>query len=205
MVLGSRIKEARISAKLTQEQLATKIGVSRQAVTKWESDKGLPDVENLKQLAKVLNISIDYLLDDNNKLDMNISYEEIDLKQYKYMPNIRGRWLKKVGKKDMVVRERFPQGEVHMLHAEVCLSRSEKVIDFSVGTISRGLFGIPKLINAIKLLGREYYLVNYPDKQFLVKVTDQYIESRRLVSRITEDVFEMEGYKFKNLGLLKGS
>ena len=63
MTFGERLREARKKAGMTQEQLAEVLSVSRQAVTKWESDKGIPDVENLKLIAKVLDVSIDYLLD----------------------------------------------------------------------------------------------------------------------------------------------
>ena len=44
MTLGMKLKQARMDAGLTQEQLAGKLMVSRQAITKWESDKGMPDV-----------------------------------------------------------------------------------------------------------------------------------------------------------------
>lgn len=50
MTLGEKIKEARKQAGLTQEQVAEKLMVSRQAVTKWETDKGIPDIENLKNI-----------------------------------------------------------------------------------------------------------------------------------------------------------
>jgi transcriptional regulator with XRE-family HTH domain len=47
MTLGEKIKKARIENGLTQEQLSEKMMVSRQAITKWEADKGIPDVSNL--------------------------------------------------------------------------------------------------------------------------------------------------------------
>ena len=47
---------------LTQEQLAEKLYVSRTAVSKWELGKGYPNIESLKQLASVLEVSIDELL-----------------------------------------------------------------------------------------------------------------------------------------------
>lgn len=46
--LGEKLKEARKNVGLTQEQLAVKLRVSRQAITKWEADKEMPDIENLK-------------------------------------------------------------------------------------------------------------------------------------------------------------
>ena len=47
MTLGEKIKEARKAAGLSQEQFAEKMNVSRSAVAKWETDKGLPDIGNL--------------------------------------------------------------------------------------------------------------------------------------------------------------
>lgn len=62
MTLGEKLKEARKQAGLSQEQLAEKLGISRSAVAKWETDKGIPDVDNLKALSGLLSVSIDYLL-----------------------------------------------------------------------------------------------------------------------------------------------
>ena len=47
MNLGEKIKERRKQAGLTQEQLAERLNVSRQAITKWETNKGIPDIANL--------------------------------------------------------------------------------------------------------------------------------------------------------------
>ena len=69
MTLGERIKEARKKYGLSQEQLAEKMAVSRSAVAKWEANNGLPDVDNLKALSSVLNISIDYLLNYGKSID----------------------------------------------------------------------------------------------------------------------------------------
>ena len=66
MTLGEKLKEARKKIGLSQEQLAEKLCVSRQAVTKWESDKGMPDIGNLKAIATLLNTSIDYLLGETD-------------------------------------------------------------------------------------------------------------------------------------------
>ena len=64
MTLGEKIRQARRCGGLSQGQLAEKICVSRSAIAKWETDKGLPDVENLKMLARLLHISVDSLLED---------------------------------------------------------------------------------------------------------------------------------------------
>ena len=63
MTFGEKLKEARKKIGLSQEQFAEKLNISRSAVAKWESDIGIPDVSNLKSIAKLLNVSIDSLLD----------------------------------------------------------------------------------------------------------------------------------------------
>ncbi len=62
MDFGDRLKQIRMSQGLSQEQLAEKIGVSRQAITKWETKKGLPDVENMIILAEIFKITLDELV-----------------------------------------------------------------------------------------------------------------------------------------------
>lgn len=62
MTLGETIKHYRSQLNMSQTELGDKIGVSRQAVTKWETDTGIPDINNIKYLAKVFHISIDTLL-----------------------------------------------------------------------------------------------------------------------------------------------
>lgn len=62
MTLGEKLKEERNQTGLSQEKLAEKLNISRSAVAKWERDKGIPDVVNLKSLAHLFNVSIDYLL-----------------------------------------------------------------------------------------------------------------------------------------------
>ena len=82
MTFGEKMKEAHKKAGMTQEQLASVLTVSRQAVTKWKSDKGIPDIENLKLIAKVLDVSIDYLLDEEGSLDLSCTREPINLEDY---------------------------------------------------------------------------------------------------------------------------
>lgn len=64
---GKRLKMLRTKMKLTQKETALKIGVSEQAISKWENGICLPDVCNLKLLASVLKTSVDDLLDVGNE------------------------------------------------------------------------------------------------------------------------------------------
>lgn len=62
MTLGERIKEFRHMKGLSQEGLSEKLNVSRQAITKWESDNGVPDVDNLIALSRLMGITLDELV-----------------------------------------------------------------------------------------------------------------------------------------------
>lgn len=61
MNIAEKIKAARNRAGMSQQELADAIHVSRSAVAKWESDKGLPDIENLKAIAGLFGMTLDEL------------------------------------------------------------------------------------------------------------------------------------------------
>lgn len=61
MSIGKNISELRKRRKLTQSELAGKLGVTEQSVSKWENDVCVPDVSLFPQLAKLFNVSIDRL------------------------------------------------------------------------------------------------------------------------------------------------
>ena len=63
--IGNRISKYRKEKGLTQEELAGKLGVSSQAVSKWENDASCPDISLLPQLCKLLGITTDELLTGN--------------------------------------------------------------------------------------------------------------------------------------------
>ena len=62
MNIGSKIKKSRIDAKLTQEQAAEALGISRQTISNWENEKSYPDVNSLVLLSEVFKTSIDNLI-----------------------------------------------------------------------------------------------------------------------------------------------
>lgn len=70
MEFSEKIQELRNKNKLTQEQLAEKLYVSRTAVSKWESGKGYPSIDSLKYISKTFNISIDELLSIEEIIDI---------------------------------------------------------------------------------------------------------------------------------------
>ena len=62
MSLGEKIKACRQNAGMSQEKVAELVGVSRQAVTKWEANQSAPNTENLFKLAEILGTTVDLLL-----------------------------------------------------------------------------------------------------------------------------------------------
>lgn len=74
MLFNEKIKKIRKESNLTQEELSEKLNVSRQAITKWETGEGIPDIENLKQISNLFNISIDELVKED--LDTNVNVKK---------------------------------------------------------------------------------------------------------------------------------
>ena len=73
---GHKIKELRETAGLSQEQLAEKIGVSRQAISKWEGGLSTPELDKLKALSECFQISIDELTGNQTAGDTGVGIKE---------------------------------------------------------------------------------------------------------------------------------
>ena len=81
MNIGKYIAEFRTNCDLTQEELAARVGVSRQAVTKWESDESTPELSKLVAMADVFDVSLDRLVGrDKTVLD---DFKESLIKVYR--------------------------------------------------------------------------------------------------------------------------
>ena len=125
------------------------------------------------------------------------------MENYNYKLSFSGRWVKKTGKKDMIVREKYPTAEIHMLMGQQLNTRSEKVIDNLIGWLTDAPFGIPEMINGFKNADKEFYLVNENERQYFVMVTDEFIESRQLAKPIADKKFEIGNWRYVRCGLLK--
>ena len=68
MSMGSKLAQARRGNNLTQEQLAEKLGVTRQAVSRWESDAAYPETDKIVRLSQLLGVSCDWLLQDGEEV-----------------------------------------------------------------------------------------------------------------------------------------
>ena len=72
MRLSDKIVGLRKSGGMSQEELAEKLNVSRQAVSRWEMGTAMPDAKNILQLSKLFNVTTDYLLNDEYQSDNDL-------------------------------------------------------------------------------------------------------------------------------------
>lgn len=80
MILADKIVYIRKKAGLSQEELAEKMGVSRQAVSKWESAQSVPDIGKILQLSRIFDVSTDYLLKDEMEGENDKEYPAMEKK-----------------------------------------------------------------------------------------------------------------------------
>lgn len=73
MTIGKKIQKLRKENELSQEQLAEKFGLSRQSISKWESEQSVPDISNIVQLSELFGVSTDYLVKDQDE-DASLPY-----------------------------------------------------------------------------------------------------------------------------------
>lgn len=189
MTLADKLKEARKNAGLTQAELAERLCVSRQAITKWESGKGIPDVDNLRMISKALDVSIDFLLDDEESLDKSLIREQICLDDYAKEGKLRS-------KKDAVVYAKYPDANIYPLLAKKKSTKGQKVFAELLGWFTDAPFGTDEIYNSLADMKNSYYLVEQEDKQIFVIVTDDFMESRVLSKMIQTNKFEIGDFSY---------
>lgn len=188
MTFGQKLKQFRKRFGLSQEQLASTISVSRQAITKWERDDGLPDISNLQSISKIFNVTVDYLLSENNlpALSMRVV---LDKDKYK----------NKLSMYKDVLKEYYPSPcEIYVLSRSKKLNAVELLLDtFIVPEI-----GPVSTADALSDLS-VYYLVINNNLKLLVNIKDYVLEVIQLPSDINVKKFKYEKNVFRNCGLLK--
>ncbi len=65
MTFGQKLQALRKEKGISQEKLADRLGVSRQAISRWELDISLPETENIIKIRNIFSVSFDYLMDEN--------------------------------------------------------------------------------------------------------------------------------------------
>ena len=82
MTIGEKIAHLRLAENMSQEQLAEKISVSRQSISKWEMDQSYPQIENIIQLCELFHISTDALLQENVEIKKAASQKPTGTKYF---------------------------------------------------------------------------------------------------------------------------
>lgn len=75
-MISERLKELRKQSGFTQEQIAEKLNVTRSAVARWETGKGIPDISNLIVISEVYGISLDELIKGDKQIENKIIADE---------------------------------------------------------------------------------------------------------------------------------
>ena len=78
MSIGTKIKSLRNMRGMSQNELAKAIGVSRQAITKWESDAGVPEIESLVRISELFDVNLDSLIKDEVSQYTSLIQYDID-------------------------------------------------------------------------------------------------------------------------------
>ena len=183
MTFGKKLSSLRKQANLTQTDLAEKLNVSRQAVTKWENGSGLPDLDNIKKISSIFNVSVDELLDykiENIKLEPDLTKETIDKENSKFKNVIS------------FILERFKDSDsIEMLTREKKLTFWQHFIDIFL-TPAPGTLEIADLIGT----GMYYsFLVKEKQNNFLVLVNKTNLLIKKLEKNFEKSIV-IDGYKY---------
>ena len=182
MTFGEKLSSLRKQANLSQSDVAVKLNVSRQVVSKWEKGVGLPDVNNLKKVASIFGKTIDEMLDykvENVKLSASETVEEISKEDSKFK-NVNN-----------FVLERFKNADsVYMLTRELKMNAWQWILDFFIGA------GTLEVADILKT-GLVYsYLVEIGVDKFLVLVQKNTLLTKKLDKNVGNK-FVADGYKYK--------
>lgn len=185
MTLGEKIKDIRTRLGLSQEQLAGIINVSRQAITKWENDTGIPDISNLQELSNVFGVTIDYLLnnDSSKYLTMKIA---LDKDKYK----------NKLSSYKEILNEYYPSpSKIYILTYENKLNKIESFFNL----LSGGDYNLIKDISNLS----PYYLVLKDNLKLLIHISNWTLEVIELPAKTNIKKFTYNNKEFINCGSLK--
>jgi len=186
MKLSEKLKKYRKIFDLSQEQLAEKLNVSRQVVTKWENENGIPEISNLKALSNLFDVSIDYLLDDEKIIEYPVLKEkyEIEKNNYSNRYDFAVSYLKKIygNLVSIYVLTQIENGERNKL---------TKFLSF----ITLGISDIPYITDWLGDLAI-WFVVEKDTQKLLIKVTKEFIETRELSSLIDINKFSYDKNKF---------
>ena len=146
MTLGEKIAKQRKELNYTQEQLADILGVSRQSISKWESDIAYPETDKLIKMGKLFDCSMDYLLNEDITEKQDIKPKEIETFWDKFKKQFHER------KSEKMI---FGMPLYHIginAHGFFAIGLKARGV-FSIGLMSRGIFSLGLLSLGVISIG----------------------------------------------------
>lgn len=192
MTLGEKIKNIRNKFGLSQEELAEIINVSRQAITKWETNSGIPDIENLKLLASTFNITVDYLINNDLNLPALTLRKELDKTKYK----------SKLSSYEEILIEYFDNSDIYVLTREKNMNAIERLIDFFVGGSAPEMIFPIETADVLSDLS-PYYYIEKNNVKLLVNIKKWILEVIALPEDTNKKKFIYGKNIFRSSGKLK--
>ena len=197
MLFAEKLKALRKQKGISQEQLAEKLYVSRQAITKWESGNGIPDIENLIAISALFNESLDSLLSEEKSLisKNEFLYEsrtEYDLDSPKKIDL-------KVGVAHEVIIEKTKDEKIQVIAASNKLSYLAQQVKVKIDEDKKRMDVIVKHSTDLSDISAEenlFILVRIPEK-FVADIELSAELENLKIRDITFDTIEFDG-KIKN-------
>ena len=187
MTLGQKLKEIRKRFGLSQEGLAEIMNVSRQAITKWENDMGLPDTSNLLELSKVFGLTIDYFFNNDTELPLLVMRKELNKEDYK----------SKLSSYNQILNKYFPSPwEVYSLIKNEKENKLETALDILTGGL---IYGTIKELSDLSV----YCLAIKDNLKLLINIKDFVLTVKELPNDIKINKFTVDNKIFKKGSLIK--
>ena len=174
MTFAEKLKSFRKQAKMSQEKLSEKLGVSRQAVTKWETGLGIPEIENIRAISELFEISIDELLSDELEVKKEKDYLFESITEYD-IDSIKHYDIKLIGAYKIILTG-YSGEKIYVRFASNTLADIEKDLKLK---IDDGKYNIDLDVNyfnqTTKALTKE-------DLVIFMKLPEKYIEGIELAA-----------------------
>ena len=201
MTLVDRIRDARTKAGLSQSELAGRLHVSRQAVSKWESGRGTPDIENLRNLARLLGVSVDYLVGDSGDSALTGVTSRLDI-DLSTLPPYRQPGKPLGSRYHAAIKLAYPKAtKIWSLSRAKNNNRAQEAIEWFLAIGFDTPFGI--FGTADSLHNRSaYYLVEEGNRFVLANVTKVAVEGRELATAPEGATFLIGDDTFRRAGEL---
>ncbi|MGN1181678.1 MAG: helix-turn-helix domain-containing protein [Faecalibacillus sp.] len=193
MTLEKQIKNYRKQSGMSQEQMADKIGVSRQAVTKWENGTGTPDITNLIAIAELFHISLDELLlnEKSTKRQSDFLYESMTEYDIDGMKNFDV----KLGGANTVVLRCYDGEKIKVILSSDTLQRLQSDYKIKIDDMKNRIdVNLQRLNDATEAqMKEELTVIIYFPKKYIGKIEVSVNTKRFELIEIENDIVEIDG------------